>query len=900
MKNQLKHFLLFAVLVVLGTVTAVAQATLKGKIVDAESNEPLIGATVSVKGSTEGSVTDIDGVFSLKITTSGTTVEFKYLGYKTKTMKITQKGTVDLGTVSMEADSHVLNDVVVTSSIAVARKTPVAVSSVAMDFIEEKLGTQEFPEILKSTPGVHANKDGGGYGDSEIYMRGFGNENIAVMVNGVPMNDMEWGGVYWSNWSGLTDVTRTMQTQRGLGASKVSAPSVGGTINIITQSLESKKGGTVSYSLGNDGMNKILFSVSTGLTKSGWAMTLLGSKNWGNGYAQGLDFEGYNYFLNVSKRLNDAHQLSFTVFGAPQTHYQRNGALTIADWKMTEEVYGIKNYKYNSTYGFDNEGRRRTSEYNSYHKPQISLNHQWQIDDKSSLSTVAYVSIGRGYGYSGQGNGYYNYSYQDWKGANYGVLQTKFRNPDGTFDYGAIQDINAESEYGSMLAMSLSKNYHNWYGLLSTYTTKFGKYIDFYGGVDFRYYKGTHTNEISDLYGGQYFMDSTRGKVLAENNIAAADPMWKYEKLGVGDVVYRDYDGHVMQEGAFFQSEFNKDKLSAFVAGSLSNTTYWRYDRLFYDKAHAKSDKVSFLGFTAKGGANYNITENHNVFFNLGYISRAPKFSYGAFMQANASHAINKDAKNEKVLSFELGYGFRNSWLTANVNAYWTKWLDKAMTKSGQLDNQAEYYMNMTGVNALHKGVELDVKVTPVKWLDITGMFSLGDWKWDSNATGYAYDDKGMPLKKDGTQASGIAAPDHVSASINLKGVRVGGSAQTTAALGATFKIGKSIRVGADWTYYGRNYAYYSFSGSNLKLEEEISIAEPWKVPAASQIDMNASYRFKLGKLDATLSGNVNNLLDYQYISKAYNPKSGVVSEETIYCYYAFGRTYSLRLRVNF
>lgn len=900
MKNQLKHFLLFAVLVIFGTATAVAQATLKGKIVDAESNEPLIGATVSVKGSTEGSVTDIDGVFSLKITTSGTTVEFKYLGYKTKTMKITQKGIVDLGTVSMEVDSHVLNDVVVTSSIAVARKTPVAVSSVAMDFIEEKLGTQEFPEILKSTPGVHANKDGGGYGDSEIYMRGFGNENIAVMVNGVPMNDMEWGGVYWSNWSGLTDVTRTMQTQRGLGASKVSAPSVGGTINIITQSLESKKGGTVSYSLGNDGMNKILFSVSTGLTKSGWAMTLLGSKNWGNGYAQGLDFEGYNYFLNVSKRLNDAHQLSFTVFGAPQTHYQRNGALTIADWKMTEEVYGIKNYKYNSTYGFDNEGRRRTSEYNSYHKPQISLNHQWQIDDKSSLSTVAYVSIGRGYGYSGQGNGYYNYSYQDWKGANYGVLQTKFRNPDGTFDYGAIQDINAESEYGSMLAMSLSKNYHNWYGLLSTYTTKFGKYIDFYGGVDFRYYKGTHTNEISDLYGGQYFMDSTRGKVLAENNIAAADPMWKYEKLGVGDVVYRDYDGHVMQEGAFFQSEFNKDKLSAFVAGSLSNTTYWRYDRLFYDKAHAKSDKVSFLGFTAKGGANYNITENHNVFFNLGYISRAPKFSYGAFMQANASHAINKDAKNEKVLSFELGYGFRNSWLTANVNAYWTKWLDKAMTKSGQLDNQAEYYMNMTGVNALHKGVELDVKVTPVKWLDITGMFSLGDWKWDSNATGYAYDDKGMPLKKDGTQASGIGAPDHVSASINLKGVRVGGSAQTTAALGATFKIGKSIRVGADWTYYGRNYAYYSFSGSNLKLEEEISIAEPWKVPAASQIDMNASYRFKLGKLDATLSGNVNNLLDYQYISKAYNPKSGVVSEETIYCYYAFGRTYSLRLRVNF
>ena len=218
MKNQLKHFLLFAVLVVLGTVTAVAQATLKGKIVDAENNEPLIGATVSVKGSTEGSVTDIDGLFSLKITTSGTTVEFKYLGYKTKTMKITKKGVIDLGTITMESDAHVLKDVVVTSSIAVARKTPVAVSSVSMDFIDEKLGAQELPEILKTTPGVHANVGGGGYGDSEIYMRGFSNENIAVMVNGVPMNDMEWGGVYWSNWSGLRDVARTIQTQRGLGA----------------------------------------------------------------------------------------------------------------------------------------------------------------------------------------------------------------------------------------------------------------------------------------------------------------------------------------------------------------------------------------------------------------------------------------------------------------------------------------------------------------------------------------------------------------------------------------------------------------------------------------------------------------------------------------------------------
>ncbi len=905
MRRNLIHFLLIAVMAVC-SVSAFAQTTtVKGQLVDAETGEPLVGAAVMVEGTSQGSVTDVDGYFKQSVAANATLV-FKYVGYKDLKQKVVRKGaSVDLGVIKMQPDAVMLNDVVITSSVAVARKTPVAVSNVPMGFIEEKLGTQEFPEILKSTPGVHANKDGGGYGDSEIYMRGFDNSNIAVMVNGVPMNDMEWGGVYWSNWAGLTDVTRTMQTQRGLGASKVSAPSVGGTINIITKGIESKKGGTISYALGNDGMNKMLFSASTGVSKSGWSMTLLGSKTWGNGYVQGTDFEGYNYFMSISKRINEAHQLTLTAFGAPQRHYQRDGALTIKGWQEAEKVYGIKNYKYNSTYGFDNNGQRQSAEYNVYHKPQISLNYQWQINHKSSLSTVAYVSIGRGYGNSGQGNEDYGYSYRDWNGAYYGELQTKFRKGDGTFDYGAIQDINEASEHGSMLVMSQSKNYHNWYGLLSTYTTKIGEYIDFYGGIDFRYYKGTHTNEISDLFGGKYFIDSTRGDVLSENNINASNSNWRYQKLGVGDVVYRDYDGYVMSEGAFFQAEYNRDKLSAFVAGSLSNTGYWRYDRFYYDEAHAKSDVVNFLGFTAKGGANYNLTDNHNVFFNLGYISRAPKFSYGAFMQATTSHAINENAKNEKVLSFELGYGFRNSWLTANLNAYYTKWIDKTMTKSGTMDNQTEYYMNMTGVDALHKGVELDVKITPLEWLEITGMVSLGDWKWDSNATGYAYDAHGIPLTSTG-ETTTIGSPDHASASINLKGVRVGGSAQTTAAVGATFKLNKSIRVGADWTYYGRNYAYYSLSGSNLTLGKEVTVLDPWKIPSASQFDLNASYRFKLGKLDAILSGNVNNLLDYQYISKAFNPNtisSSSLQEATadnIYCYYAFGRTYSLRLKINF
>ena len=601
MRNHLKHFLKLAVFTLCFAATAGAQATVKGTVVDADSNEPLIGATVTVGGTSLGTVTDYEGNFTLKVTSAKATIEIKYLGYLDKSIKLTQQGEVNWGVVKMNLDTHTLGDVVVTSSIAVARKTPVAVSTVAPEFIEEKLGTMEFPEILKSTPGVYATKQGGGYGDSDINLRGFKTENIAVMVNGVPVNDMEWGGVYFSNWAGLSDVTRSTQVQRGLGASKVSVPSVGGSLNIVTRSTDAQKGGSISYGMGNDGMNSILFSVSTGLMKGGWAVSLLGGKKWGDGYIQGTDFEGYNYFLNVSKKLNDAHQLSFTAFGAPQSHYQRSSSydgLTIQGWQEVKKyMKGKSAYRYNPSYGFGKNGERKSSNYNEYHKPQISLNHQWQIDDKSTLSTVAYVSIGRGNGYNGQGNSEFGYSYTDWRGASYGKLTTKFRNADGTFAYDKIQEINEQSENGSMLAMSKSKNYHNWYGLLSTFTTKLGENIDFYGGVDFRYYKGTHTNELSDLYGGEYYVDyDSRKNVKAVNNAAAADPNWKYEKLTVGDVVYRDYDGYVMQEGVFAQAEYNKDKLSAFLAGSVSNTGYWRYDRLYYDKQHAESETVNFIG----------------------------------------------------------------------------------------------------------------------------------------------------------------------------------------------------------------------------------------------------------------------------------------------------------------
>lgn len=879
----MKRVFSFFLLIMLAQLTF-SQVLVKGVVVDKTTNETLVGVSVYNPISKTGVSTSLDGSFSINLPAGKQELTLSYVGYATKTIQVSASNP-NLGNIQLETEAIGLKDVIVTSSVAVRRKTPVAMSVVTPIEIEEKLGTQEFPEILKTTPGVYATKQGGGYGDSRINLRGFESANIAVMINGVPMNDMEWGGVYWSNWAGLSDVTRSMQVQRGLGASKVAAPSVGGSINIVTKSTDAKKGGFFSYSLGNDGYYKVTFSVSTGLMKNGWAMTVLGAKTQGDGYIQGTNFEGYSYFFNISKIINESQQISLTAFGAPQWHNQRynNDKLKIGDW---EQLPG--QYRYNPAYGYDDNGQRHSAYYNYYHKPQISLNHLWDIDEKSNLSTALYVSIGRGGGYSARGT-----NSSDLYGTSSGVINNKYRTPDGYYDFGALMADNAANPNGSQAIAATSTNEHNWYGLLSTYTTKYGNF-DLSGGIDARYYEGIHQAFISDLMGGDFYIDNQyRSSVKAELNPDHNNTMvdWVNEKLYVGDPVYRDNTSYVVQGGLFAQAEYNKDDLSAFVSGSVNNNTYWKIDRFYYN--NQKSETTNFWGWVAKGGANYNINENFNAFANIGYISRVPFMSGGIFTNLTVSNGVNSNAVNEKVFSKELGVGYRSKYLTANLNLYHTNWNNRTTVKAIDTSNPDKGTINLQGVDAIHKGIELEVVAKPAKDFEIKGMLSLGDWRWNSNPSGYCYNREMQPVDANGNIVEEFSA-NHAFMTLNTKGVHVGNSAQTTASLGASYRLFGGFKVGLEATYAGRNYAYYSIpSGFG-----EFTIQEPWKIPDVCLLDATASYSFKISGLDASINGVVNNVMNTLYIADAND--GATHNWDSALVMYGFGRTASVTFKVKF
>jgi outer membrane receptor protein involved in Fe transport len=272
-------------------------------------------------------------------------------------------------------------------------------------------------------------------------------------------------------------------------------------------------------------------------------------------------------------------------------------------------------------------------------------------------------------------------------------------------------------------------------------------------------------------------------------------------------------------------------------------------------------------------------------------------------MSPTSSNVTNDRVKNEKSFSTELGYSFHNRWLVFKANAYYTKWLDKSMTKKGKITEQ--YYINMTGVHSKHMGLEFELRTTPAQWVEAGAMLSLGNWKWDSdNVKGYAYTLSGQAVTPDGGITT-PGAPDHAYATINMKGIHIGGSAQTTSAIDVTFKPFAGFRIGGGFTHYSRNYAYYSLSGSSLKLGKEMNVVEPWKIPSYGCFDLWSSYKFMLGSLHATVSGQVNNVFDNHYIEKAWNPTTASqnvvsVNPDDVYLFYSIGRIWSVKLKIDF
>ena len=830
--------------------------TIKGQVVDSENGQTIPGATVYIKGTNSGTISDLDGNFVLNVPEGLSKLNITSIGYVDYSEDINVVDELDLGSIELVSNAIGLEEIKVFASFAVDRKTPIAVSTIDPVTITEKLGTQEFPEILKTTPSVYVTKQGGGYGDSRINLRGFASSNVAVLINGAPVNDMENGWVYWSNWAGLSDVTRTMQVQRGIGASKLAISSVGGTINILTKTTDMEKGAVISYGVGNNGFSKTAFTLSTGMYENGWAVTASGSHTKGDGFVKGTNFDAWSYYLNISKRFTSKSQISFNVFGAPQWHNQRHNMRSIESYRNDPD--GIK---MNWDYGYRNgEIYSGGYAYNFYHKPVVSFNHFLKISDKLSLNTVVYASFGRGGGRRIYGENVLGFTYPGGE-----VMETTYQTPDGYLDFDTVMTMNQASQTGSKSVIAMSMNSHDWYGVLSTLKYDFDNFT-FTGGFDGRYYKGYHYRVIDDLLGGDYYLDGT-----ADINRDPSTPLHE------GDYVSYYNVGVVLWGGLFGQIEYTTDNFSGFISASGSTTQYQRIDFFTYTPEEGQvSERVPFLSYSVKGGINYNITDAFNIFANGGYFTRPPfhKFAFQGY--TNAINKVNgKTISNERILTMETGLGYKSKFVKANLYAYYTHWMDKALTVS-----MGSARANITGLNALHKGLEFVAQVRPFPKTNIGLMGSMGDWRWENDVVADIYD-----------QDENLVGTTTVYA----HGIHVSDAAQTTAAITFDYEILPKLKIGSDWTYYDRLYAKFDITQRGDADEAGV---DAWEMPSYNLLDFNLRYDFNIGNSSASLFGKMNNALDVEYLSDALDGTNHDAASS--YVFYGYGRNWSLSLKVKF
>ena len=832
------------------------QTRVSGNVADSLDGNQLTGVNIKVQNENKGASTDQAGFFRIELAPGSYILSITNVGYLPKEIPVTVSGELKLDTIFLNRATIGLAEVSIIASEAIDRHTPVSVSMIGAENIETRLGDQPFPEIMKAIPGVYASRTGGGSGDASVNIRGFKQENVALMLNGVPIGSVENGLVYWNNWLGLAEATQQIQVQRGLGASNVALNSIGGTINIITKTTNIEPGGSLKYSITDYGNQKATFMLSSGRLKNNMAVTFLGSRFTGPGYVDATYVDGWAYYLSISKEFSKDHMLVFTALGNPEKHGQRNNKLS----KAETDQYGLR---YNKDWGSYNGEINNASE-NFYHKPHIALNDYWNISEKSMLATSYYISFGSGGG-----------KWSETFGGNPPIFS--YYNPSGQIDWETIYRNNAENENHYTLAdgtdttgysLNIQTNFlasHIWTGLLSTFRYEFSDKITLTAGFHGRIFKSKLQEKVRDLLGGGFFIDDY---AYAVDGVAGRNQV-----KNVGDIIKVDNGAINDFTSIFGQLEYSAGRINAFASGTVSFNWYRREDRYNY-VTDISSKWVFKPGFDVKAGVNFNLNEFNHLFINGGYFSREPYFK---FVFGNFTNVPTQNLKNEKTLTAEVGYGLDMKYTRLRLNAYYTMWKDKSVLTNEY--NQFENPSMLQGLDALHIGAEAELSQRITNWLKAGGSLSIGNWKWKNDVTAFVFNDD-------------QAVVDTIQVYAN--GLYVGDAPQTQLALFADISIMRTVDFSVSWMYYDRYYADFS----PTKRTNPDDRSQSYRIPSYQTLDLHLECPFRAGPLKARADLGCLNALNSTYIIRGQDGASHTINDFT--GFWGFGRTFYVSLKLEF
>lgn len=284
-------------------------------------------------------------------------------------------GLLMLLTINIYSQETVKLDTVVLSGIRADEKTPVTQKTITRSDIQKTYSGQELSVILDKTPSITSNTDGGHpQGYTYFRLRGIDQTRINMTLNGVPLNEPEDQGVYFSNYPNFAKNIKSMQIQRGVGTSTNGVSSFAGSINFVTP-FGVKEKTELELEYGSYNTSRLNFTHETGLFGNNRFSSYLNvSKFNTDGYKYHSGSEGFSTFLSFAW-YGDTETLKFTGFTGKSNNQMAWFAVSEDDIKTDPRT------NYNSPDADDN-----------FSQSLVMLEYKNRLNSQNKFSTTIFYN----------------------------------------------------------------------------------------------------------------------------------------------------------------------------------------------------------------------------------------------------------------------------------------------------------------------------------------------------------------------------------------------------------------------------------------------------------------------------------------------------------------------------
>ncbi|WP_373396265.1 TonB-dependent receptor [Algoriphagus halophilus] len=361
-------------------ISAWAQESLRGKILDASSEEPLIGASVWAENQGRGSVTDENGNFTItKLKAGEIQLRVSYVGFESLKQSLTVPYSGDL-TLKIQP-TELLTEEFIVSATRASAITPTTFQTIDKAELSKRNLGQDIPILLNFTPSVVTHSDAGaGIGYTGLRIRGSDQSRINVTVNGIPMNDAESHGVFWVNMPDFASSVDNLQIQRGVGTSTNGAATFGASLNFQTDTRQDDPYAEISNSVGSFNSWRHTVKAGTGLLNNRFAVDARLSKITSDGYVDRAFSDLKSFFVSAGY-YGENHVLKLNVFSGKEQTYQ-------SWWGLPESKLEYdRTWNY---YTYDNET-------DNYQQDHYQLIYTGKIGSNWKTNAALHYTYGRGY-----------------------------------------------------------------------------------------------------------------------------------------------------------------------------------------------------------------------------------------------------------------------------------------------------------------------------------------------------------------------------------------------------------------------------------------------------------------------------------------------------------------------